>query len=211
MHLCCVPPHCCILLLQALRPCQLTPQRGLSSLFRWHNEMLSALRAASEATLGPALRPQLTRHTGGSSPRCYLHPRGCERGAGLRLLTGRQRPARCRCLCCPRGLLRKANGNVDIWSTVLLEVFSSFFFIVFSGYPAFLTGHVFHCPIPCPVPGVQNRTGSKVNLEERKIEQQCQFNTGEKKSPFNPDYSSMWHKRVDFTSLSWLFSASEED
>lgn len=107
-------------------------------------------------------------------------------GAGLSLLTGVScARGSAGSLCCPRGLLGKADGNVDVGSTVLLEVFPSLLLIVLPADPAFLTVHVLHCPVPSPVPGIQDRAGSKANLDGRKTEQQCQFSRASGKgSPF---------------------------
>lgn len=92
-------------------------------------------------------------------------------------------------LCCPWGLLGEADGNVDVGGTVFLEVFPPFLLIVLPADPAFLTAHVLHCPVPSPVPGIQDRVGSKADLDGRKTEQ-CQFSTG-KGSPFHPGYNGI--------------------
>lgn len=125
-----------------------------------------------------------------------LHSRSCSLQSwaartGLCLLTGVPcARGSAGSLCCPWGLLGKADGDIDIGSTVLLEVFPSFLLIVLPAYPAFLTAQVLQCPVPSPVPGIQNGAGSKVNLDGRQTQQQCQFCTG-KGSPVNPGYNAI--------------------
>lgn len=80
---------------------------------------------------------------------------------------GTRASARCLGLRGAGGLLRQADGHVDVGSAVLLQVLASLLFIVLPGDPDGIVIQVGQGPVTGTVPGVQHRVRGKLHLDTK--------------------------------------------